>query len=490
MKKTSLLISFIFVTVINAIGNNLQISGITVNQSTKIVSFTVSWENSWRVTSAPSNWDAVWVFVKFKACSASSATAFTHGVLTSITADHSLTGVEAMSSVNWNGSSGITESAVQGTTLDFTDGIMLRRNSLGSGSYSSNVSLKISNLPASGIDITTKVYGIEMVYVPKSDFYIGDGASTSYRFGSTNVATTSTPVLITSAYETAPSTFSCVTSVGVNIPAAWPKGNYGFYLMKYEITQGAYMEFLNSITTTAAAAKYPGNYNSWRNVLYGASGNYSTMRPDRAQNSLNWNDVSAFLDWACLRPITETEYEKACRGTNNAVGNEYAWGNLTLNAATTFSGGEDGTETFTGGNCNYSWGTFIGGDAGNGPCRVGIFATNSSDRTSAGAGYYGAMELSGNVWETVIGLSTATPTANIFTRTWGDGTVDATTGSHNTSTWPIATYAGGASYGNIVGARGGDCYSASSYLIVSDRYYIINNAPTTRDYRTGGRGGR
>lgn len=28
--------------------------------------FTVSWQNSWRATSAPGNWDAAWVFLKFR----------------------------------------------------------------------------------------------------------------------------------------------------------------------------------------------------------------------------------------------------------------------------------------------------------------------------------------------------------------------------------------------------------------------------------------
>src|SRR5689334_2843436 len=31
-----------------------------------MVQFTVGWENSWRLSTAPANWDAAWVFVKYR----------------------------------------------------------------------------------------------------------------------------------------------------------------------------------------------------------------------------------------------------------------------------------------------------------------------------------------------------------------------------------------------------------------------------------------
>jgi hypothetical protein len=43
------------------------------------------------------------------------------------------------------------------------------------------------------------------------------------------------------------------------------------------------------------------------------------------------NRMAAFADWSGLRPMSELEYEKACRGYNTpAVPNEYAWGNAKL----------------------------------------------------------------------------------------------------------------------------------------------------------------
>ena len=190
--------------------NNLQITGVAVNQSTQLVTFTLSWENSWYLSSSPSNWDAVWVFVKFRQCSSNaSTTASTHGTLSSTLSNHSYTNLEAMTSVTWNGSSGTTGSASQGSTMDFTDGIMLRRSATGSGSISSSVSLKITNLPSAGTAISLNVFGIQMVYVPTGDFSLGDGNGTSGSYGKFGVAATAValPMTITSSYETGAQTF-------------------------------------------------------------------------------------------------------------------------------------------------------------------------------------------------------------------------------------------------------------------------------------------
>ncbi len=54
--------------------NNLSIGSSSVvaqniaNQSVNI-QFDVSWDNSWRTSAAPNNWDAVWLFVKYKKAS-------------------------------------------------------------------------------------------------------------------------------------------------------------------------------------------------------------------------------------------------------------------------------------------------------------------------------------------------------------------------------------------------------------------------------------
>ena len=39
-----------------------------------------------------------------------------------------------------------------------------------------------------------------------------------------------------------------------------------------------------------------------------------------------WADCATYADWAGLRPMTELEFEKACRGPLKPVPDEYAWG--------------------------------------------------------------------------------------------------------------------------------------------------------------------
>lgn len=82
--------------------NNLSISGIVVTQPISpavpggSITFNVSWDNSWNIVAAPANYDAVWVFVKFRDCAAAATTAYTHGTINATTANHSFGTLEAM----------------------------------------------------------------------------------------------------------------------------------------------------------------------------------------------------------------------------------------------------------------------------------------------------------------------------------------------------------------------------------------------------------
>jgi hypothetical protein len=147
------------------------------------------------------------------------------------------------------------------------------------------------------------------------------------------------------------------------------------------------------------------------------------------------------------------------------VSGEYAWGTATVaGSAYTLSGAGTASEGIA---TNYS--TTVGNavDSGTGgitiggPVRVGIFTANGSNtgRVSAGASYWGIMELSGNVWERPVTIVNATGLA--FTGTHGDGVLTSS-GNANAATWP-GTDAVGA------GWRGGSWYNSTNYMQVSDR---------------------
>ena len=48
---------------------------------------------------------------------------------------------------------------------------------------------------------------------------------------------------------------------------------------------------------------------------------------DRPCNYLSWDDAMAYADWAALRPMTELEFTKACRGDKEPAFHERPWGN-------------------------------------------------------------------------------------------------------------------------------------------------------------------
>lgn len=67
IKLTLIIASLFYFT---SYANNITVSNITLeNLNTPNwvqVEFDLSWENSWRLSAGPSNWDAAWVFMKYR----------------------------------------------------------------------------------------------------------------------------------------------------------------------------------------------------------------------------------------------------------------------------------------------------------------------------------------------------------------------------------------------------------------------------------------
>jgi hypothetical protein len=141
--------------------------------------------------------------------------------------------------------------------------------------------------------------------------------------------------------------------------------------------------------------------------------------------------LESYLDWAGLRPLTELEYEKACRGPLQPVQGEFAWGTALIQNIPYIVSNINGPNAaivsnyFTiGGNCWYA-STAPTNDPN--PLRAGIFAVPSytgttSARIQSGAGYYGAMELTGNAGEMYVCAPNDGATSSPFDGTPGTGT--------------------------------------------------------------------
>ncbi|MEM6771744.1 MAG: SUMF1/EgtB/PvdO family nonheme iron enzyme, partial [Bacteroidota bacterium] len=273
------------------------------------------------------------------------------------------------------------------------------------------------------------------------------------------------------------------------LPASYPKGYNAFYCMKYEISQGQYSAFLNTLDAASQFAFYPNEFNDTRNRVSGGGTPpdlYYSDRPDRAHNFMSWRDLLAYLDWAALRPMTELQYEKATRGFGPYVEGEFAWGSTAGTPLTTIATPEDGTELSltVGANCRYNVNAITGGDGGAGPVRVGIFATGTTTtRQQTGASFFGIMEMSGNLWEQCVAVRTEAPVLAYDGR-WGDGYIDAANGVANVTNWPYQDCPSGTCYRT---PRGGYYASGAADVRTADRsFYYYGTNSRQRDY--GGRG--
>lgn len=455
-----LLITLSFTTELNA--NDISVKNVRltgqISGSHTFVNFDLSWENSWRNST---NYDAAWLFVKYKVGTGE----WMHATLAA-------TG----------------HTAPTGSTISPASdgkGVFIYRSSNGTGDNNFNDVALRWLYPTDGVandaQLTVKVFAIEMVYIPQGSFSVGDGVSAKrfHPVGDTLAAFQITSENALTIDGTTPGSLWATADLATgNIPAGFPKGYNAFYVMKYEITQGQYTEFLNMLTSTQAAARIDtSEMKGDRFTIIGGFPLFSTNRPSRACNYLKYGDGAAYADWAGLRPISELEFEKAARGTAPVVAGEYAWGDTIIDLTGGLSGVEDGTETVTGG-LNVNHGNFVdlsSGDGGKGPIRTGIFAATINTRNGSGGSFYGVMELSGNVWETVITCGVAT--SRIFDGSPGDGILN-TAGDADVTGWPI----------NALGGRGGGWQNDQSHLRVSDRFYI--NFAALREPGNGFRAGR
>ncbi len=458
------------------------------DSSSAVFRFDIGWNHSWRRawtdrTGNIENWDAAWVFVKIRTDRGD----WRHALL-------GTTGAQIPG-----------ECAVQ--VADDGAGAFLYRSAAGAGPIEFRGVRLPWDLARQGLaradDVEVQVIGLEMVYVPQGQFFLGSGGTEGGCFHKAPSAPL--PYRLQRPFEiTGEGAFAMSEARGAltrsphadshgdhaggragQIPAAFPKGFRAFYCMKHELSQGQYAAFLNLLTVNQASQRY----NDPRGWGYTISGEYPAHEAGvstRACNFINWPDAAAYADWAGLRPMTEFEFEKACRGTVLPVPNEYAWGNTRIcswryEIADITSDTAIALNPATGrvGNAVYS--STAGWHFGS-PMRCGLFRasiTGQATREELGATYYGILDMSGNLCELTI--SAGHPVGREFSGLHGNGHL-TDEGKADVQGWPGEDAAGS-------GFRDGSWSSGPRLIRISDRS-LAAGAVTDRRWPGAWRGVR
>lgn len=514
MKRFIFLLALLLPATLCIKANNIQITNVTtvITGSVVQVQFDLSWENSWR-TAGTNNWDGAWVFLKFK--------------------DNDGTWKHLKFTTNNN-----VIPAGYTTTFPFNDsesgiGMMIHRSANGFGNVNLvGVKAGITSYP--GIyDI--KAFAIEMVYIPQGSFWVGDGEtgfnSNGYYMGFTpqvsyQITGSGSSVTLGAIGGTLHDNIDGSATATLT---GFPSGYAAHWMMKYELSQDGWVQFLNCLTYVQQVNHIGGNptvvgayanlnhtggrirvitagVNNTTPAVFGNDADLDLVFNEandgqwNAMSGVNWIDIAAWLDWAGLRPMTELEFEKACRGQASPQNNEFAWGTSTIASYPyTISNNFQNNSAITNyssteGNAN----TIVTSDTGGtfGSLRNGIFANSLSTRISSGAGYYGVMELSGNLSETCV--STANAAGRSYTGRHGNGTL-TDSGYADENYWPgingnnIATTANGV-FGGVTGVnnpvgcifRGGNYTSTSTNTMkISQRNSTNLLAPTSLNRVSG-----
>lgn len=535
MHLVAFMLMMVWVAPVELAANNIRIIGTPEvkkkdDGKTAAINFTLAWDNSWK-SSKPANWDAAWIYVKCW-----DGDQWNHAYLENdghtpgnkdlpeyrvYNRDQSSKKMpmtyECGKSVVWKKwHVDPDEDSVIGTVGIF----LYRKDSLGSGDVVIPGISLLWNYADQGFveddDLVVKVFAVEMVYVPQGAYYLGGKGTAASQTASftANAAVFGTPYNVTSEKEITLADDADVSTlwstgklVAGKLPADFPKGFQAFYIMKYELTQEAYADFLNTLNQGQQDGRiqgtlanigvggsiWDGTANSiaaWRHyvevsqraptVTFGVDANNNNKwnetimvekqlgndtdscamgidGQDLAMTFVSMFDLLAYADFAGLRPMTEMEYEKACRGPKPVVNDEYAWGSVTMtyfnmayhdgwgnyfnfvNRVKDINKGSEHLDDAY--NCGATHGIYYVWWEQNrmlsAPLRVGCFADSTSTRPAAGATYWGVMNMSDNSSELCISLGNASVApGQKFIGVHGDGQLLAN-GNADVTDWNI-----------------------------------------------------
>jgi len=207
-----------------------------MDDNTIVVEFGLSWDNSWNLNSPP-NHDAAWIFMKYRPLGRHG---FRHANLHPV--ENIVMGNDGLGGGSTPGRTLYGESTRENDQPAYV-GVFLSRSEISAGSNRfENVRLHW-DLEGTGVDentvLSVRVFAIEMVFIPLGEF--------------ASIHTISTGQISTATTPHAPGNIARVAH-GAAIAAAitanydFPLGVRPFYMMKHEISQHAWVDFLNTLT--------------------------------------------------------------------------------------------------------------------------------------------------------------------------------------------------------------------------------------------------
>ena len=447
--------------------NNLRIANVSfanINPLAQTVNikFTISWENSWRDSI---NWDAAWVFARYK---------------------HPVTGF--WSPIKFNPGSGVNGTGTNATVQVASDsmGSFIYRNQISNGVFAdSNITMtwKYGKDGLSSLsNIEIRLMAMEMVYIPEGPFQLAFNEDiiskyATYLKNASNRDSTTFPIggfqrvrMLGSNY-TIPTIDTSTISLefitwgesygndndkysGFSVPndtikikgslgidsnkdgiidnLNYPTGFSSFYIMKYELSEQQYADFLNTIASTQSSGIGVAGKNITLN-----NGVYNSSTPNRACNSATSNRILAYGDWAGMRPMTFMEFEKSLRGPISEFLDIDYFNRKLYNISSSYFTSENGMENiYPQAPSNFGDSIFLteyNGYFNSGSSynflRPGVKGTNTSTRKISNASYYGVFDLTSNVVDPYI-----SPKNLQFTKINGDGLINSN-GLTNISFW-------------------------------------------------------
>ena len=399
---------FLFIGVSTSFANNILVQNVTTtgnNATNKTiqVQFDLSWDNSWRDAI---NWDAAWVFMKFKDANG----VWQHAKL---------------NQAGFNNGSG-TANTIQVTTDKI--GSWIHRSAQGSGIFNSTNMQLQWNYGLSGLNdvagLEVRVFAVEMVYVPQGEFNVAKTFNLTWNPNNRGIASApgnNFPVINTKLSPTINynDLFNQITlkikgDAGLDTDnngsidnTTYPTGYFAFYCYKYEMTEQQYADFLNTLTATQVTTLGLAGTGITLN-----GGQYFSSTPNKACNNASTERLFAYADWSGVRPMSCLEFNKASYGPLQPVSINY-FGNSC---------------------CNHGYVAW--GSSNSGPdnfattaTEVGYADSPNSTKASAGASYFGILELTGSALEPVVRLISTS-----FTSSNGNGVLSSS-GTSDIVSW-------------------------------------------------------